>query len=194
MKGGVYVNLDFTAIIEDTALKDLKTPLEEAEKNNTVKEIELDFSQFNRQEEQAAVLSSFYRIEQDDRERARKVYRTYQEAIKKASTMRADILKGLQKGEEAEGILLKACNVIALITGDMPFFEQAEKDLIAVYGEGAGSNTLLEYKLNKVSQRLYNMQQAITKGLKKEEETKVHRAIAAHIAEINRIKSKLNKE
>lgn len=202
------MQLDFSAIRGDTAL-DMAAeahikPTEQAlaiKRGNTKgEEKELDLSQFRaiteapRKQEQAAGLAIFYQREQQELDRAREVYKSYQNNIRAAGSLRADILKGLRAGEEAEGLLLKACKTISLMTGDTVFNKQAERDLIAIYGEGLGAEKPLEYKLNQVQKRLKNMQQAIERGLEPDDKRRVKAAIAAHEAEEKRIQSLLDRQ
>lgn len=202
------MQLDFSAIRGDTALdmaaeahiKPTEQSLAIKRGNTQEEEKELDLSQFRaiteapRKQEQAAGLAIFYQREQQELDRAREVYKSYQNNIRAAGNLRADILKGLRAGEAAEGLLLKACKIISLMTGDTVFNKQAEQDLIAIYGEGLGAEKPLEYKLDQVQKRLKNMQQAIERGLEPDDKRRVEAAIAAHKTEANRIQSLLDRQ
>lgn len=202
------MQLDFSAIRGDTALDmAAEAHIKPTEQSLAIKrgdtqeeEMELDLSQFMaiteapRKQEQAAGLAIFYQREQQELDRAREVYKSYQNNIRAAGNLRADILKGLRAGEAAEGLLLKACKTISLMTGDTVFNKQAEQDLIAIYGEGLGAEKPLEYKLNQVQKRLKNMQQAIERGLEPDDKRRVKAAIAAHEAEVKRIQSLLGRQ
>lgn len=202
------MQLDFSAIRGNTALD---MPLEahispiqsfkESKQGNTQEqEIELDISQIMaiaaapKREEQAAGLAITYQREQQELDRAREVYKSYQNNIKAAGNLRADILKGLRAGEEAEGLLLKACNIISLMTGDTVFYKQAEADLIAIYGEGIGAEKPLRYKLEQVQKRLYNMQQALEREIEEDSKRRIQKAIEAHRAEEKRIQELLDRQ
>ena len=202
------MQLDFSAIRGDTALdmaaeahiKPTEQPLAIKRGDTQEEEMKLDLSQFRaiteapRKQEQAAWLAIFYQREQQELDRAREVYKSYQNNIRAAGNLRADILKGLRAGEAAEGLLLKACKTISLMTGDTVFNKQAEQDLIAIYGEGLGAEKPLEYKLEQVQKRLNNMQQAIERGLEPDDKRRVEAAIAAHEAEVKRIHSLLDRQ
>lgn len=202
------MQLDFSAIRGDTALdmaaeahiKPTEQSLAIKRGNTKGEEKELDLSQFRaiteapRKQEQAAGLAIFYQREQQELDRAREVYKSYQNNIRAAGKLRADILKGLRAGEAAEDLLLKACKTISLMTGDTVFNKQAEQDLISIYGEGLGAEKPLEYKLNQVQKRLKIMQQAIERGLEPDDKRRVKAAIAAHEAEEKRIQSLLDRQ
>ena len=202
------MQLDFSAIRGNTALdmaaeahiKPIEQPLAIKQGNTQEEKIELDLSQFRaiteapRKQEQAAGLAFFYQREQQELDRTREVYKSYQNNIRAAGNLRADILKGLRAGEAAEVLLLRACNIISLMTGDTVFNKQAEQNLIAIYGEGLGAEKPLEYKLEQVQKRLNNMQQAIERGLEPDDKRRVEAAIAAHKAETNRIQSLLDRQ
>ena len=202
------MQIDFSAIRGNTALdmaakahiKPIEQPLAIKQGNTQEEEIKLDLSQFRaiteapRKQEQAAGLAFFYQREQQELDRTREVYKSYQNNIRAAGNLRADILKGLRAGEAAEVLLLKACNIISLMTGDTVFNKQAEQNLIAIYGEGLWAEKPLEYKLEQVQKRLNNMQQAIERGLEPDDKRRVEAAIAAHKAEANRIQSLLDRQ
>lgn len=202
------MQLDFTAILGSTVLdmplesstSHFKEALSGTQGKYLAKGIELDLSQIKaiteapRKQEQAANLAIFYQREQQELDRAREVYTNYQENIRAAANLRADILKGLQAGEAAEGLLLKACNIISLMTGDKFFYSQSEADLLAIYGEGMGAEQPLRYKLEQVQERLKNMQQALTRELEPDNRRRIERAITAHKAEADRLQSLIKKQ
>ena len=72
--------------------------------------------------------------EQEDLRKAEEMYTTYQQNIKRAGTLRSEILKGLRAGEDPRAILLKAVECISLMTGDTVIYSQSKKDLIEKYG------------------------------------------------------------
>lgn len=72
-----------------------------------------------------------YAQEQADHEKALTVYREYQENIRRAGSLKADILKGSKDGEPLEDLLLKAVKCISLMTADDLFAKLIEKDLEA---------------------------------------------------------------
>jgi hypothetical protein len=73
--------------------------------------------------------------QQDAVERARAVYKAYQENILKAGTIRSEILKGLQQGENTAILLLKALEVISCMTGEDLTYQIAKDTLMNMYGE-----------------------------------------------------------
>lgn len=200
------MQLDFTAIRGNLAIAPEATesrlePLkDDKQRSAQEQEIELNLSQLraitgaSNKSEQAAVLATQYQREQQELDRAREVYKEHQNSIKAAGQLRADILKGLQAGEAAEGLLLKACKIISLMTGDKLFYPQSEADLLAIYGEGIGAEQPLRYKLEQVQERLNNMQQALTRELEPDDRRRIERAIKAHKEEANRLQSLIEKQ
>lgn len=70
-----------------------------------------------------------------ERERAMKVYKDQLENIRVSEELQAEILKDVKiNGEDAQKILLKACKVISLMTGNNVFYEQIYDDLKKAYG------------------------------------------------------------
>lgn len=70
-------------------------------------------------------------LNRDERDRARAVYKQYQENITKSGEVRTEIIKGAMAGEPAEVLLLKASKVISLLTGDSVFY----KEMGRIYGK-----------------------------------------------------------
>lgn len=110
------MNLDFTAISGNLAI-------------DTAADLTTDKRASDRKQEQAAGLTISYQREQHSLNRARDILKEYQQNIKASELTRAAIIKGIQAGEPIEGLLLKACSVISLMTGDTAFTEQVKKDL-----------------------------------------------------------------
>ena len=139
--------------------------------------------------EQAPLLSTQYQREQMELDRARDVYKAYQDNIKAAGNMRANILKGVAAGEPAEILLLQACRIISAMTGDRLFSEQVEKDLIAVYGYGQQAAGALQMELEQVQSRLHNMQQALQMETDPDSRQRIEKAIKAHITKENSLQA-----
>lgn len=76
--------------------------------------------------------------EQEDHKNSMEMYSIYQQNIKRAGTLRSEILKGLRAGEDPRAILLKAVECISLMTGDVVIYAQSKKDLIEKYGMDLG--------------------------------------------------------
>lgn len=85
-----------------------------------------------------------------DIERARAVYKEYQQNIKAAGTLRNDIVKGIQRGEDQTALLLKAIKVISLMTGDPALLKQAEGDALTIYGYSMEQPEPLQTELGKL--------------------------------------------
>ncbi len=64
-----------------------------------------------------------------ERENMRKAYREYQQNIRRSGTLRAEVLKGIQRGEEPLDLLLKAMECISKMTGDIAIYSQSQKDI-----------------------------------------------------------------
>ena len=73
--------------------------------------------------------------EKREREKLREIYHIQQENIRKADTLRSEILKGIQRAEEPTVLLLKAIKCISLMTGDTVIYTQSKRDISAVYGQ-----------------------------------------------------------
>lgn len=83
----------------------------------------------------------------------------YQDSIKRAGSLRAEILKGIQAGEDTAILLLKACEAIAKMTGDETYYRQAEKNIQTVYGIGAHDEAVIKRELQKARDRFNRIQE-----------------------------------
>lgn len=90
---------------------------------------------------------------QEDHERAVKVYKDYQAAIRASSQIQTEITKGLRAGEDIAALFLKAVKAIALMTGNEVFYTVTERDLREVYGLGLLEKPGLEMELAAVMER-----------------------------------------
>ena len=127
----------------------------------------------------------------EERQRTLEAYRDYQNNIKKAGSLRTDILKGVQTGEPAHAFLLKAVECISRMTGDRLFYTQIAEDLRAVYGEAFLEEIPLEWELAEVEERLEKMREALARETTEPDaRDRIKRAIRKHEekrAEIERL-------
>ena len=75
--------------------------------------------------------------DQENSERAAKVYSEYQKNIMASEVLTSELLKGIKRAESPYSLLLKAIKTISLMTQNKLFYEQAKKDMASVYGEDA---------------------------------------------------------
>ena len=96
---------------------------------------------------------------QQERERYLAGIADYQDNIKRAGSLRAEVLKGIQAGEDATAVLLKACDVIAKMTGDETYYRTAEANILTVYGTGERDKATLKRELQKARDRIKRIQE-----------------------------------
>ena len=164
--------LDFTAldnIPAQRAIKDFSEPLANEEGNYTPQEEKTATGQNN----------AFIALDLEQRERAklREAYTAYQENIQRAGMIRADILKGIKRGEEPLDLLLKAVECISLMTGDSHIYSQSKADILAIYGYGLGYKAPLHQEIQEARTRLEKLERA---EVKPEETQRIENAIRAH--------------
>lgn len=111
-------------------------------------------------------------------------------AIKEAGMMRGDLLKGIKAGEEPIALLLKAMEMISLITGDKTFYSQSTEDIRIIYGWGLGETTPLKKELADAKQRLEKLKQT-SSTIQPEENHRIQEAIKAHEELITMLEDKL---
>lgn len=132
--------------------------------------------------------------EKEDRQRTLEAYRDYQNNIKKAGSLRTDILKGVQTGEPAQTLLLKAVECISCMTGDRLFYTQIAEDLKAVYGEAFLEEIPLEWELEEVEERLEKMKEALARETTEPDaKDRIKRAIRKHEEKRTQLKELLER-
>ena len=123
------------------------------------------------------------RQQQQDREaeeRARQVYRTYQDNIKLSGELQTAILKGIKSGADITDLFLKACKAISLMTSNSVFYTQAEADLKAIYGIGLKQPGAIQKELDEVRQRLTMLTRPELQQEPEDSRNRINRAIKAH--------------
>ena len=90
----------------------------------------------------------------EELERARAVYATYQDNIKKSQMLQTDILKGVQAGESTARLLIMAAECITAMTGNTLFADQVHRDIVRMYGDIFHDRGALEIELQEVEGRL----------------------------------------
>ena len=124
----------------------------------------------------------------DELDRAREVYKIYQENILLAGELETEILKGLKQGENIYKLFLKAVKAISLIMGDDEIYCQAESDIKAIYGAGFLEPEAIEIELNLLEARLNKLKDALERENELEVKRRIAVAIEAHEEKISRIK------
>lgn len=131
-----------------------------------------------------------HRLDKAQRERAelREIYNTQQENIKRAGSLRADILQGMKRGEEPIALLLKAMECISYMTGDTAIYAQSKADITAIYGWGLGEPVPLQEELKNAQYRLRRLEAVeIPTG----DEKRLQGAILAHREYIQKLEETL---
>ena len=83
--------------------------------------------------------------------RSLEICKEYNATRAKSGQLTADILKGLNAGENPYILLMKAAECIGLLTGETRVFSQSVKDRITeIYGQGLTDSRALEIELAKI--------------------------------------------
>lgn len=134
------------------------------------------------------------REEKQRKEAAAEVYRTYQQNIKLSGQLQTEILKGLKAGQDTTDLFLKACKAIALMVNNPLFYEQAEKDLKAIYGEGLLQPYPLQKELAETRERLRRLREAQQRETTPEDsKQRINPAIRAHEARAGELEALIAK-
>lgn len=142
--------------------------------------------------QQPLVNSPLAREQGEQREatqRAAEVYKTHQENIKKAVALEAAILKGLKQGEPIPALFLKAAEAISRMTGNREFYQQAEADLLTVYGFALQEPEAAAIEAGKIKERLHRLEQAERETQDERERSTIAAAIRAHRQRLEQLKN-----
>lgn len=132
--------------------------------------------------------------EQEDHNRTLEAYRSYQDNIRRSGSLRADILKGARAGDPIQILLLKAVKCIGYMTGDKLFYEQVQKDLKTICGEGLLEPIPLEWELDEVKERLKRLEEAYNRDeIGTDDKARIYKAIEAYRTRVNYLKGLLDK-
>ena len=180
------MSLDFTALNRITTAKKSYIPPTAYEEGNLALLLGKPATGQNTAPQGELIHSHRLDAERQERARLREMYATYQENIKLSGSLRADILKGIQRGQEPLALLLKAVECISLMTGDTVIHTQAKEDILAIYGWGLGEPEPLHTELKNAYNRLERLKRATVPP---EEEARLQRAIRSHEEYIESLRS-----
>lgn len=126
----------------------------------------------------------------EERERAKAVYKKYQQNIKTSGQLQTALLKGARQGEDIYSLFLKAVKAISLMTSNTAFCSQLEDDIKAIYGAGLLEPKPLELELEEVEGRLQRLREASQRGTEPADSLqRIASAIQAHEQRATQLKS-----
>ena len=121
-----------------------------------------------------------------EKERSLEVYKAYQNNIKAAGQLQAEILKGAKSGESIYTLFLKAAKAISLMTSNNLFYSQLQDDITAIYGAGLLETIPLQMELTATQERLRRLREAETR---EPQNRNIQAAIKAHEQKERQIQS-----
>lgn len=126
----------------------------------------------------------------EERERAKAVYKKYQQNIKTSGQLQTALLKGARQGEDIYSLFLKAVKAISLMTSNTTFYTQIEDDIKTIYGAGLLERKPLELELEEVETRLQRLREAYQRGTEPADSLqRIASAIQAHEQRATQLKS-----
>lgn len=117
-----------------------------------------------------------------------KVYKEYQENIRKVGQVDTEILKGLQRGESLAILFLKAVKAMTLCTGNKAEYDIIENTLLSVYGAGLHDKGVVSISIEAVHKRLDRLKKALTEVTDRNEQSRIEQAIQAHQKQLEQLK------
>lgn len=184
--------LDFNGLFDKTATNAPKTPVEpRTEKRNIIRPLEEKADTAAIQPANGLLIKA--QEQTAEKQRTIDIYKEYQSNTIKSSQLQAEILKGLNTGEDITALFLKAAQAISAMTNDSVFYKQVKESITAIYGAGLQEDIPLSVELEQVEQRLMYLEEA---ALWNEggELLRIQRAIEAHRNRAEKLKQLIEKE
>jgi hypothetical protein len=122
--------------------------------------------------------------EREERKRISEIFRDYEENRKITELILAQLEKGTAAGEDIHILFLEAAEAISRMRGEPSFYEQMEKNIMAIYGVAFGQQKPLERKINDMKGRILKLKAALNVNIGQDEKARIKRAIAEHEKEI----------
>ena len=112
------------------------------------------------------------------------IYRKYQENAKKTELLQAEILKGLERGENLAALFLKAMKALSLCTDNSILYSQAEQDIRIVYGLALHEPAAQEQAEAETRERLEKLRALRADSTDDETCKRLDIAIAMHVKQL----------
>lgn len=183
--------LDFNGLFDKTATNAPKTPVEpRTEKRNIIRPLEEKADTAAIQPANGLLIKA--QEQTAEKQRTIDIYKEYQSNTIKSSQLQAEILKGLNTGEDITALFLKAAQAISAMTNDSVFYNEIKERVTAIYGAGLQEDIPLSIELEQVEQRLMYLEEA---ALWNEggELLRIQRAIEAHTERAQRLRELIKK-
>lgn len=183
--------LDFNGLFEKTATNAPETSVEpRTEKRNIIRPLEEKADTAAIQPANGLLIKA--QEQAAEKQRTIDIYKEYQSNTIKSSQLQAEILKGLNAGEDITTLFLKAAQAISTMTNDSIFYNQVKESITAIYGAGLQEKIPLNIELEQVEQRLFYLEEA---ALWNEggELLRIQRAITAHKEKAQRLRELIEK-
>lgn len=183
--------LDFNGLFDKTATNAPKTPVEpRTEKRNIIRPLEEKANTAAIQPANGLLIKA--QEQTAEKQRTIDIYKEYQSNTIKSSQLQAEILKGLNAGEDITTLFLKAAQAISAMTDNSVFYNEIKERVTAIYGAGLQENIPLSIELEQVEQRLMYLEEA---ALWNEggELLRIQRAIEAHTERAQRLRELIKK-
>ena len=178
--------LDFNGLFDKTATNAPKTPVEpRTEKRNIIRPLEEKADTAAIQPANGLLIKA--QEQTAEKQRTIDIYKEYQSNTIKSSQLQAEILKGLNAGEDITTLFLKAAQAISAMTNNSVFYNEIKERVTAIYGAGLQEDIPLSIELEQVEQRLMYLEEA---ALWNEggELLRIQRAIEAHTERAQRLR------
>ena len=183
--------LDFGGLFNNTPRKAADSPVEpRTEEKSIIRPLEEKPDTAEIQPANGLLLKA--KEQTAEKQRTIDIYKEYQSNTIKSSQLQAEILKGLNAGEDITTLFLKAAQAISAMTDNDIFYKEAEERITAIYGAGLQQHIPLAIELEAVEQRLFYLEEA---ALWNEggELMRIQRAIEAHRNRAEKLKQLIEK-
>lgn len=94
------------------------------------------------------------KVEQEATARSIELGKQQQQIREQSREDKYNLYMGIREGKPLPLLFLKACDVIAKLTGDKLFLDHIKADMLAIYGNGLADKSVLSYELEEAQNRL----------------------------------------
>lgn len=137
----------------------------------------------------------YLKIERDlqIREESQRIHKLLQENVRKSERIRAEISKDIARGESPSLILLKALDVIALMTGDKLFSKQNIESFISSQIE-QGNKDVINHRIQRVTEKMVRLKESLKIETDSKQVQRISNVIAEYDIELENLKGALKKD
>lgn len=133
------------------------------------------------------------KVEQEATAKSIELARKHQEIQEQSREAKFNLFAGIREGEPLPILFLKACDIIAKLTGDALFYDHIKGDLFTIYGNGLTDKSVLNCNLEEAQARLQMLTNAEARETDERAKNRLKQAIEKHQLIVNELLKSITK-